>query len=180
MWIFMDIFKMRVLRWNVKTYSAYSFKMGTEYTKNHKNRFRNANLQRNFWLNWAQYKGSIGEKLVTLFIERLKIETWKLLHSIRNWKSCWIEYLIIKIGSKLPKTHTHFLHHSHFCTPHHSISPTAVSYGKLSLDKNHQIWTKKVCKTTNFWISDWMLQLLSLYLKSFQRYCHQKLVMWAL
>ena len=108
MWIFMDIFKMRVLRWNVKTYSAYSFKMGTEYTKNDKNRFRNANLQRNFWLNWAQYKGSIGEKLVTLFIERLKIETWKLLHSIRNWKSCWIEYLNIKIGSKLPKTHTHF------------------------------------------------------------------------
>ena len=105
MWFLMDIFKMRVLRWNVKSYSSYSFKMGTEYTKNYKNRFRNANLQRNFWLNWAQYKGSIGEKLVTLFIERLKIETWKLLHSIRNWKSCWIVYLNIKIGSKLPKTH---------------------------------------------------------------------------
>ena len=52
----------------------------------------------------------------------------------------------------------------------HTISPTRVSYGKLTLDKNFQKFTKKVLNPTNFQISDWMVQLLSLYLKPFKRY----------
>ena len=52
--------------------------------------------------------------------------------------------------------------------------------GKLTLNKNHQKIIKKGPKLTNFLISDRMVQLLSLYLQPFQRYCHQKVLTWAL
>ena len=55
-----------------------------------------------------------------------------------------------------------------------------VRYWKLTLNKNHQKFIKKGPKLTNFLISDRMKQFLSLYLQPFQRYCHQKVVMWAL